>query len=171
LTAPAATRYTSVLEGRMFRYFAYGSALSVARTREWCDSHGMDIGPFLAGVPARLDDWKLEFRVPSRYWQGLVADLVPAPGHAVHGVLFELADDAREAVLHKEGVATGLFREVSVEITAGDRKLTASSFAAEPSRIAAAGPPSTSYLDALITGAQERNLPPEWVATLRASKI
>ena len=151
----------------MFRYFAYGSALSVARTREWCDSHGMDIAPFLAGVPARLDDHELQFRVPSRYWQGLVADLVPRAGGVVHGVLFELADDAREAVLHKEGVVTGLFREVVVEVLAGDRRVSASSFSAEPARVTAAGAPSATYLDALITGAEERNLPAAWLATLR----
>lgn len=154
----------------MFRYFAYGSALSVARTQEWCESHGMDIAPFLAGVPARLDDHKLEFRVPSRYWQGLVADLVPAPGESVHGVLFELGDDARAAVLHKEGVATGLFREVEVAVQVGERRVTASTFAAEPSRVTTPGAPSASYLDALITGAQERKLPDTWLATLRALK-
>lgn len=152
----------------MFRYFAYGSALSIARTREWCDSHGMDLAPFLAGVPARLDDFHLEFRVPSRYWQGLVADVVPAAGESVHGVLFELADDARDAVLHKEGVATGLFRELEVDVVAGERRVRASTFAAEPSRVTTPGPPSASYLDALISGAEERQLPTAWITSLRA---
>ncbi len=152
----------------MFRYFAYGSALSIARTSEWAESHGMDVAPFIAGVPARLDGHHLEFRVHSRYWQGLVADLVPAAGESVHGVLFELDDDARAAVLHKEGVVTGLFREITVEVEAGGRRVPASTFAAEPSRVTTPGAPSPTYLDALITGAEERKLPASWVASLRA---
>ena len=152
----------------MFHYFAYGSALSIARTREWCDSHDMDIAPFLAGVPARLDGYQLEFRVPSRYWQGLVADVVPAPGGSIHGVLFELDDDARAAVLHKEGVVTGLFREIEVDVVAGERLARASTFAAEPSRVTAPGAPSASYLDALITGGEERKLPAAWLNSLRS---
>lgn len=146
----------------MFHYFAYGSVLSLDHAREWCESHGLDVAAFLAGEPARLDGYRLVFDVPSRFWQGLVANLEPAEGSHVEGVLFTLDETSRLAVLRKEGVATGLYRELVAPVTAGDRTVQASVFVAEPDRRVAPGPASRRYAEALVAGARERGLTADW---------
>jgi cation transport regulator ChaC len=150
----------------MFRYFAYGSVLSLAHAREWCSSHGMDVTPFLEGRPARLDGFRLVFDVQSRFWAGLVADLVPDAASSVEGVLFTLPDEAREAVLRKEGVATGLNREHLEHVLVDGEPVEASVFSAEPERRTAEGPASWRYVQALVDGARERGLGAGWQATL-----
>jgi cation transport regulator ChaC len=152
----------------MFNYFAYGSVVSLRHAREWCESHGLDVTPFLNAKVARLDGYRIVFDVPSRFWSGLVADLDESAGTSVHGVLFELDDSVREAVMRKEGVATGLYRERKAEVfeAVGGKPVTASIFLAVPERRVAPGPASSRYLDALIEGARERGLPVEWASTL-----
>ncbi len=150
----------------MFHYFAYGSVLSLAHAREWCESHALDVGPFLKGEAARLDGYRLVFDVPSRFWSGLVADLSPDPASRVEGALFTLDDSAREAVIRKEGVATGLYREFSANVSVGGRSVLASAFLAVHDRRVAPGPASSRYVDALIEGARDRGLSGEWQAQL-----
>lgn len=153
----------------MFYYFAYGSVLSLDHAREWSTSHALDVATFLDGKPAKLSGWKLVFDVPSRFWQGLVADLEEAQDSAVEGVVFEVGDEDRIAVLRKEGVATGLYRELKLPVRVGDEDKTASVFVAEPERRAAPGPASSRYVDALVAGARERGLSEAWqqhVATI-----
>lgn len=152
----------------MFRYFAYGSVLSPTHAREWCESHALDVAPFLAAEPAKLAGWRLVFDVPSRFWQGLVADLVEAPGQVVEGALFTLDDGAREAVLRKEGVATGLYRELVLPVETAGGRFDASVFVAMPDRRAEQGPASSRYVDALLEGARARGLSPDWQRALEA---
>lgn len=146
----------------MFRYFAYGSVLSLAHAREWCASHALSEATFLGGTPARLSGWKLVFDVPSRFWQGRVANLEQADGSAVEGVVFEVDDADRIAVLRKEGVATGLYRELKLPVQVGDETVEASVFVAEAERRVEQGPASSRYVDALVDGARERGLSAEW---------
>lgn len=153
---------------RMFNYFAYGSVLSPTHAREWCASHGLDAKPFEAGVPAVLEGYRLVFDVPSRFWSGLVADLAPQAGARVEGGLFTLDDSAREAVLRKEGVATGLYRELAVTVRAGGKDVAASAFECLPARRVPEGPASSRYLDALLEGARDRALSPAWITSLEA---
>ena len=151
----------------MFHYFAYGSVLSLDHAREWCLSHGLDVEPFLAGRPARLDGYRLVFDVPSRYWAGLGANIEPSPGNHVEGVVFTLDDDVRLAVHRKEGVATGLYREESADVSFLDGVTRAFIYRAEPTRRVAPGPASARYLESLIAGARERGLSVDWQAQLR----
>lgn len=146
----------------MFYYFAYGSVLSLDHAREWCVSHALDSATFLGGKPAKLPGWKLVFDVPSRFWQGLVANLDEDAQSSVEGVVFEVDDVDRIAVLRKEGVATGLYRELKLPVLVGDEEVVASVFVAEQQRRATPGPASSRYVDALVAGARERGLSPAW---------
>lgn len=150
----------------MFHYFAYGSVLSLDHAREWCESHALEVAPFLRGEAARLDGYRLVFDVPSRFWSGLVADLQPDAASHVEGVVFTLQDRDREAVLRKEGVATGLYREIQADVSVGADTRKAAVFLAHEERRVPPGPASARYLDALIAGAGERGLSAEWRATL-----
>lgn len=152
----------------MFHYFAYGSVVSLRHAREWCESHALDVAPFLNAQPARLDGFRLVFDVPSRFWAGLVANIIPDTKTNVEGVLFTLDESARQAVIRKEGVATGLYREIHQEVVVGDKRVMASVFLANDDKRVATGPASTRYAEALLEGAKERGLSAEWQKVLAA---
>lgn len=152
----------------MFKYFAYGSVLSLAHAREWCESHALPVDVFLGGTPAVLRGWKLVFDVPSRFWQGRVANLEEASDGVVEGVVFDVPDASRLSVLRKEGVATGLYRELVLAVEASGTVVEASVFVAEPERREAPGPASSRYVDALVAGARERGLSSAWQQQVQA---
>jgi len=151
----------------MYRYFAYGSALSKRHIGEWAAEHGVDARLFARGVPAVLPGYRLVFDVESRFWGGRVADLAEDKSSEVHGVLFEIPPPARDAVLRKEGVPTGLSEEIDVAVETSDGPVKAKAFVAKPEKRGDPGPASGRLLTYLIEGAQERGLPESWVAELR----
>jgi cation transport regulator ChaC len=162
-----------------YRYFAYGSALEPAHFAEWAQEHGHPTDVLADGLPAALDDYELVLSVPSRYWMGAVGTLEQRPGGTVYGVLFEVADEHADVIRHKEGVATGLYREIELEVrlwTPGgsDSTLqlnTASTFViAEGRAVASPPPPSQRWLDIVIAGAHARGLPDLWIAELKRRK-
>jgi hypothetical protein len=159
-----------------YRYFAYGSALDAAHFAEWASEHGYPPDVLGEGLPAAVDDHELVLSVPSKYWMGAVGTLEPRPGATVYGALFEVEDRFADVVRHKEGVATGLYREIEVEVrlwTPGDVDVTlqlntASTFVVAPGRaVAAPPPPSQRWLDIVIAGAAARGLPDLWIADLK----
>ena len=151
----------------MFRYFAYGSALSRRHIGEWAAEHGVDARLFARGVPAVLRGYQLVFDVESRFWAGRVANLAEDKDGEVHGVLFEIPPPAKDAVLRKEGVATGLSQELEVTVSTADGEVSAKAYVARPEKKGAAGPASGRLLAYLIEGARERGLPESWVAALQ----
>src|SRR4051812_22920922 len=114
----------------MYLYFAYGSVLSKRHLGEWAGEHGVDARLFARGAPAVLRGYRLAFDVESRFWGGKVADLVEDKDGVVHGVLFEIPPPARDAVLKKEGVATGLSQEIDITVEAEGKKIKAKAFTA-----------------------------------------
>ena len=154
----------------MFRYFAYGSALSKRHIGEWAAEHGVDARLFARGVPAVLRGYRLVFDVESRFWGGRVANLAEDKDGTVHGVLFEVPPPARDAILRKEGVPTGLSQELDVTVETAEGRVAAKTFVARPEKRGEPGPASGRLLTYLIEGAQERGLPQDWVDQLRAQE-
>jgi len=151
----------------MYRYFAYGSVLYVRHLAEWAGEHGVDPRLFAKGTNAILRGYELVFDVESKFWGGRVANLRQREGGAVHGVLFEIPEEAKEAVLRKEGVATGLSQEIGVAVeVAGNPPVAAHAFVARPERRGAPGAPSGRLMNYLIEGARERGLPQTWIEEL-----
>ena len=151
----------------MYRYFAYGSALSKRHIGEWAAEHGVDARLFARGAPAVLRGYRLVFDVESRFWGGRVANLAKDDHGEVHGVLFEIPPPAKEAVLRKEGVATGLSEEIDVTVETSDGPVKAKAFVARAEKRGEPGPASGRLLEYLVEGAQERGLPESWIAELR----
>src|SRR5512138_719079 len=151
----------------MYRYFAYGSALSKRHIGEWAAEHGVDARLFARGAPAVLRGYRLVFDVESRFWGGRVANLAEDKDGTVHGVLFEIPPPAKDAILKKEGVATGLSQELDVTVETADGAVGAKAFVARPEKRVEDGPASGRLLAYLIEGAQERGLPQEWIAELQ----
>ena len=154
----------------MYRYFAYGSALSRRHIGEWAAEHGVDARLFARSVPAVLRGYRLVFDVESRFWGGRVADLIEDREGTVHGALFEIPEPARDAILRKEGVPTGLSQEIDVTVESEGRPLQAKAFVARPEKRGEPGPASARLLAYLVEGAQERGLPESWIAGLRAQE-
>ena len=152
----------------MYRYFAYGSALSRRHIGEWAAEHGVDARLFAHGIPAALRGYRLVFDVESRFWGGRVANLAQDKDGEVHGVLFEIPLPAKEAVLRKEGVTTGLSEEIDVQVLVEGKPVAAKAFVARPEKRSEPGPASGRLLSYLVEGAQERGLPQGWVEHLRA---
>jgi AIG2-like family len=162
-----------------YRYFAYGSALDPGHFAEWAREHGHPADVLGDGLPAVLDDYELSISVPSRYWMGSVGTIEPRMGEAVHGCLFELADEHADVIRHKEGVATGLYHEIEVEVRVGPsdsptttlQLSTARTFVVADGRaVPSPPPPSQRWLDIVIAGAQQRGLPDLWIAELKRRK-
>src|SRR5258706_4775732 len=99
----------------MYRYFAYGSALSKRHIGEWAAEHGVDARLFARGAPAVLRGYKLVFDVESRFWGGRVAHLAEDKDGVGHGVLFQIPPPARDAIPRKEGVPTR--RSLGMDVT------------------------------------------------------
>ena len=162
-----------------YRYFAYGSALDPAHFAEWATEHGHPPDVLGEGLVAALDDYELLLSVPSRYWMGAVGTLEPRAGETVYGCLFEVEDQHADVIRHKEGVATGLYREIELEVrlwTPGGPTTTlqlnnASTFVvAEGRTVASPPPPSGRWLDIVVAGAHARGMPDLWIAELKRRK-
>jgi gamma-glutamylcyclotransferase len=160
-----------------YRYFAYGSNLDAGHFADWTREHGYEGFVLENGQPAVIDDYELALSVPSKYWAGAVGTIVPRPGGAVYGVLFELGPADVEKIRHKEGVASGLYREIEVEAriwipgsdeTATLQILDAAAFVAADGRTVDPPPaPSSRWLEAVIRGGRAAGLPESWLGELQ----
>ena len=151
----------------MYRYFAYGSVLSRRHVGEWAGEHGVDPRLFARGAPAVLRGYELVFDVESRFWGGRVANLRESAAGAVHGVLFDIPEPAKDAVLRKEGVATGLSQEIDVTVEVDGKPVAAKAFVARAEKRSDPGPASGRLMTYLLEGAQERGLPQSWIEELK----
>jgi gamma-glutamylcyclotransferase len=137
--------------------FAYGSNMASAEMQAWCPAHRF-VGP------ARLDGFRVELRRRSIRWGGGAADIVPAAGESVWGVLYEVAEEELDRLDEKEGAGFAYRRRaVEVEREGGPRAAVAYEVVdKEPSEV----PCSREYAELVLAGARERGLPGEWVREL-----
>lgn len=136
----------------MTRYFAYGSNLVADRMRE----RG---APFRTARPAVLHGHRLAF--DKRGFDGAGrANVVPAEGGRVHGVLYELDEAGLEAL---RGFESGYdLVEVQVEFTGdgGGHRVPALVFVARSDRRTHA-PPTRTYVGLILQGLADHGLPDE----------
>lgn len=140
-------------------YFAYGSNMERVQMKRLCPK-----GRFVS--KAKLPDHELAFTKMSTYWGGGVADLRPAKGKVVEGVLWEITEQDLKALDEYEGYPTAYIRKsVKVEAPDGKKIEAIAYFAAKPGREYA---PSKRYMKTLIQGAEEHDLSPEYIAFLES---
>lgn len=142
-------------------YFAFGSNMSRLTLRD----RGVDVNP--AGT-ALLRDHRLAFTLPSKRWTGRAADILPAPGAGVWGVLwempepdaldpFELRYDRSELdVLQFQTGRTGLTQRAFTYKVKPEHRATDEA------------PPSHEYLRRMIEGATHAGLPTYYTDFLRS---
>jgi gamma-glutamylcyclotransferase len=145
-------------------YFAYGSNMETATFR------GRREIDFVRAVPARAAGWRLVFDKPAIIPMGEgFANIVPDPGAAVLGVLYEITETDLAHVELTEGVHVGNYRRAVIQVTrlAGSAEpLAAATLVSD--RRAPELQPTRPYMARLIAGAEEHGLPGDYVAFLRA---
>jgi len=145
-------------------YFAYGSnmAASVMTGRVPAEHAGR----------ALLRHYRLAFTLPSKRWGGHAADLIPHSGTGVWGRLWRIEReqfetlDGIEAAYDRHGVSVERFVDGNEDLI---EVVDAIAYTVKPSRRSDdEGRPSELYLQHILTGAVECDLPADYRARLAA---
>lgn len=141
-----------------FLYFGYGSNLSRHRLQRSCPSAR------LVSI-ARLPDHRLAFTRRSERWGGGVADVLPAPGAEVWGVVWRIATEESDALDRQEGLHLDppAYRrsELLVQPPTGEPLACRSYVVVAPS--AEHIPPAAAYLETMLAGARDCGLPGPYI--------
>lgn len=118
-------------------YFAYGSNLHPEQMEDRCP------GSKVFGS-ALLKDYRLAFRGDSRRWGGGgVATIIPQPGSAVPGVLYEMSPENVLALDKWEG-SPRIYRQMPITVL-NEQGTTQSAFSYQMNESPLTGPPSMRY--------------------------
>ena len=138
-------------------YFAYASNMSRAQVTQRAGEAGEE-------RVARLDNYELNFNKVTRGGTGS-ANLVPAEGQTVWGVLYRLSEQQSRALDRFEGVPEH-YRRSEVNVTdAQGNKLGAQVYLAR--KVRKGLKPDRHYLARIVQGAEEHGLPADYVAQLK----
>jgi len=146
--------------GRLL-HFCYGSNMNPEQLRF------RGVRPFSC-IPARLRDYRLSFHGHLDAWDGAVATVVPALGHEVWGVVYELSFSAGDCLDGWQGVrldgAGPYFHCPAMVYDA--RNAAYSVLLYKKDVLGESTLPSREYLDYIMAGALERGLPSEYIEAL-----
>jgi len=137
-------------------YFAYGSNLFRDRMHE-------RTGPIRKSLPAVLNGYLLAFNKSGKDGE-IYANIVPHKVATVLVVVYLCNYEAMDRLDAWEGVSGGHYRRepVQVKTIAGDF-LIAHTYIAGKEFVVAEGRPSPWYLDLILNGAAEHDLPAEYI--------
>jgi cation transport regulator ChaC len=140
-------------------YFAYGSNMNGAQMRSRA-------GQIYEEQVARLENYELVFNKKARGGSA-TANVRPAAGRTVHGVLYKIAEAAFRNLDRFEGVPEHYRRiEVSVSDGAG-KKINAQVYIA--TKVEKGLRPAPHYLQTILDGAGEHGLPAEYIQQIKAA--
>lgn len=145
-------------------YFAYGSNMSPAI---FVERRGLKP---ITSTWGWLEGWRLCFDLPVGPGERGVANVVPAEGARLCGVLYRITPEEAEHLDRTEGVGGGFYErvEVMVAATTGERILAFtyhSKFSTQGRK------PSPRYIGLLLDGARVHGLPPDYLAVLNAFEL
>jgi len=151
-----------------FWYFAYGSNMASATLR---DRRGIT---YERAIPSRAVGWQLVVDKPPLVPIGeSFANIIPHDGSEVMGVAFKIAAADLDHIDLSEGVLIGNYERITIVVeplqpngSAPLQAFTLTSDRRDPSLH-----PSQRYMDLLITGALEHELPAAYVAFLRTIPV
>jgi gamma-glutamylcyclotransferase (GGCT)/AIG2-like uncharacterized protein YtfP len=139
-------------------YFAYASNMSRAQMRARA-------GQLLEERPGQLENYELVFNKKSRGGSA-TANIRPAPGKTVRGVLYRISEAAYRNLDRFEG-APEHYRRIEVIVTDGSgKKITAQAYIA--AKVENGLRPAPHYLQTILEGAEEHGLPAEYIAAIKA---
>jgi len=139
-------------------YFAYGSNMSRAQMRSRA-------GQSLEEQPARLENYELLFNKKARGGFA-TANIHPASGKTVHGVLYKIPESAFRNLDRFESVPEH-YRRIEVAVTDGTgKKINAQVYIA--TKVEKGLRPAPHYLQTILDGAGEHGLPAEYIEEIKA---
>jgi gamma-glutamylcyclotransferase len=140
-------------------YFAYASNMNRAQM-------GSRAGTILEERPARLENYELAFNKKVRGGTA-GANIRPAPGKFVEGILYKINESAFRNLDRFEGAPVH-YRRIQIDVKDRDGKIIpAQAFIA--AKVEKGLHPAAHYLKTILDGAAEHNLPQEYVDSIRAS--
>jgi cation transport regulator ChaC len=140
-------------------YFAYASDMNRAQIRA-------RTGEFVEERPGRLENYELAFNKKARGGTA-GANIRPAPGKFVEGILYKINESAFHNLDRAEGAPVH-YRRIEVSVKDRDGKtIAAQAFIA--TKVEKGLRPAPHYLKTILDGAAEHNLPPEYIKSIEAS--
>lgn len=149
----------------MIRYFAYGSDLHRDSIADWCRHADRPLPRRDNLRPAVLSHHRICFPTYEKFWQGGIADIVPAPGKTVSGALMEMSSHGLETLERMAGRSKSQRLIVRVTPYAGGPPVEAITFRIGHPDLRHI-PPSTRYLDRLKEAAAEIGVSMMWIMHL-----
>lgn len=147
----------------------------MSQSETWCFSYGSNLskqqmlrrtGSIPTAHTACLVNYRLAFR-KALTGQDVYATIVPTPGAIVHGVAYRCSPRSMAQLDLFEGVAENCYRRESVQVATQANDILecivyiGEAFSAEDSV------PSSSYLNLILTGAKEHQLPPDYIESIQ----
>lgn len=148
-------------------YLAYGSSMSTDRFRERLNWSRSDVARFVESTipqPCNVEGYSLAFNKLDKGTMSGTANLVAGGGQPAEGVVYFLTGAQLNFL---QGSEDG-YRLKTVTVKVGDKTLPAQAFVAVSPRDGLK--PAKAYLQALIDGAREHQLSPEYIAALEATE-
>ncbi|ABU60262.1 gamma-glutamylcyclotransferase family protein [Roseiflexus castenholzii] len=144
-------------------YFAYGSNLSKEQMEE-------RIGSSREARVAWLTGYRLVFNKRSKKDGTGKANIVPAAGATVWGVVYRCSYDDLQKMDKCEGVKGGHYQRhaIRVQLDSGEELDAVTYVAGERFLAAESLKPSTEYLETIITGARQHRLPDDYIRSIEA---
>jgi len=147
------------MTSRTVWYFAYGSNMN--RTQMLSRS-----GKILEERTASLPNYEMRFNKKVRGGTA-GANVQPASGKIVHGVLYKIEESALRTLDRYEG-APDHYRRIEVQVTPdGAGPVPAQVYIA--SKVEKGLRPSAPYLQAILDGAGEHNLPASYIGEIKTA--
>lgn len=138
-------------------YFAYASNMSRPQVEQRA-------GPPAEEKIARLDNYELNFDKLARGGTG-TANIVPAEGQVVYGVLYRITEQQVKALDRFEGVPEHYRRSQITVVDEQGHKVSAQVYLAR--KVRKGLKPDRLYLQRILQGAEEHRLPAAYLAQLR----
>lgn len=147
------------MASRTVWHFAYGSNMNRAQMLS-------RVGNIVEEHTAQLPNYELRFNKKVRGGTA-GANIQPASGKNVHGVLYKIEESAMRSLDRYEGVPEH-YRRIEVQVTSeGGGTVPAQIYIA--SRVEKGLRPSAHYLRAILDGAGEHSLPAAYIGEIKSA--
>jgi cation transport regulator ChaC len=154
------------MASRTVWHFAYGSNMNRAQMLS-------RVGNILEEYNAHLPNFELRFNKKVRGGTA-GANVQPAPGKTVYGVLYKIEESAFRSLDRYEGVPEH-YRRIEIQVTPDGGSASLASGQPVPAQVYIASKvmkglrPSAQYLQAILTGAGEHSLPAAYIGEIKTA--
>jgi gamma-glutamylcyclotransferase len=153
-------------------YFSYGSNMDLDDLREWCERADRPVVQPRQTAPALLRNYRLCFNYYSRGRGGGAANIIPAPGETVYGLVMDLSPTDFATVSAKEG-APRYYRQVELDVERFDGRLVRGVRGFQVTdglQTPDHQPPTAAYLALIVRNARRYGFPADYVRVLESVK-